>query len=325
MGEPAYRANQLYDWMHKKAARGYDEMTNLPKTFTQKCRENFSYTSLALADMQTSAIDGTRKFLFSLGDGNLVESVLMEYHHGASLCISSQAGCRMGCAFCASGIGGLVRNLLPSEMADQVYAAMRITGEKISHVVVMGTGEPLDNYDALLRFLTLLTDENGLNISGRSVTVSTCGLCPQIKKLAEEKLSLTLAISLHAAIEEKRKNLMPVAKSYSLAELTEACRYYFSRTGRRITLEYSLISGYNDSPRDAEALISFARTLHAHVNLIAVNPVSETPYRAPAPAQIEAFKNSLATGGINVTIRREMGQDIDGACGQLRRRHQGQS
>jgi len=319
--EPAYRAKQLYEWMHRKLATDYDEMTNLPKAFREKCREQYAYTVLTAVKVQESRIDGTKKFLFALSDGNLVESVWMRYKHGNSVCISSQVGCRMGCKFCASTLDGWERNLLPSEMLEQVYAITRLTGERVSNVVVMGTGEPLDNYENLLRFLMLLTDENGLHISQRNVTVSTCGIVPGIRELAKERLQITLALSLHAATDEKRRSLMPIAERYSLDELMQACTYYFEKTGRRITFEYSLADGVNDKRADIEALISLIRPLNCHVNLIPINPVKERNFRQSDRRAVEGFKNKLEKNGINVTIRREMGRDIDGACGQLRRSH----
>lgn len=321
LSEKSYRAKQLYEWMHKKMARDYGEMTNLPKTFIEKCRERFSYTALQIVKVQESKIDGTKKFLFALSDGNLVESVWMRYKHGNSVCISSQVGCKMGCAFCASTLDGWERNLLPSEMLDQIYAITLFTGERVSNVVVMGTGEPLDNYENLLRFITLLTDENGLHISQRNVTVSTCGLVPRMYRLADERLQITLALSLHAATDEKRKKLMPVAQRYSLDELMEACAYYFEKTGRRITFEYSLISGVNDTKEDAKELTALLKPLNCHVNLIPVNPIKERNFAQSDKTAVEAFKNMLEKNGINGTIRREMGRDIDGACGQLRKSH----
>ena len=319
--EPAYRAKQLYEWMHRKLAADYEEMTNLPKAFREKCREHFTYTALTAVKVQESRIDGTKKFLFVLPDGNLVESVWMRYKHGNSVCISSQAGCRMGCRFCASTLNGWERNLLPSEMLDQIYAITRLTGERVSNVVVMGTGEPLDNYENLLRFLLLLTDENGLHISQRNVTVSTCGIVPGIRRLAEERLQITLALSLHAATDEKRRSLMPIAEKYSLDELMDACTYYFEKTGRRITFEYSLADGVNDTKEDAEELTALIKPLNCHVNLIPINPVKERNFRQSDRRAVDGFKNKLEKNGINVTIRREMGRDIDGACGQLRRSH----
>lgn len=320
LGEKPYRARQLYQWMHQKLARGFGEMKNLPLGLREKLGNTFSYTDLKLVRMQESALDGTRKYLFELSDGNLVESVWMKYHHGNSVCISSQVGCRMGCAFCASTIDGLERSLLPSEMLDQIYAITRDTGERVSNVVVMGIGEPLDNFENLLLFIRLLTDENGLHISQRNVTVSTCGLAPEMKRLADEKLQITLALSLHAAFDEKRKKLMPVANRYSIEELMEACAYYFEKTGRRITFEYALVGGVNDAKEDAEALGGLCRKLNCHVNLIPVNPIRERSFVQSERAAILAFKNKLEKYGRNVTIRREMGRDIDGACGQLRRR-----
>ncbi len=320
LGEKPYRARQLYQWMHQKLARGFGEMKNLPLDLREKLGNRFSYTDLKLVRMQESAFDGTRKYLFELSDGNLVESVWMKYRHGNSVCVSSQVGCRMGCAFCASTIDGLERSLLPSEMLDQIYAITRDTGERVSNVVVMGIGEPLDNYENLLLFISLLTDENGLHISQRNVTVSTCGLVPEMKRLADEKLQITLALSLHAAFDEKRKKLMPVANRYAIEELMEACAYYFEKTGRRITFEYALVGGVNDAKEDAEALGGLCRKLNCHVNLIPVNPIKERGFVQSERDAILAFKNKLEKYGRNVTIRREMGRDIDGACGQLRRR-----
>ncbi len=319
-GEKSFRAKQMYEWMHGKLARSFGEMTNLPKAFREDCGLRYSYTALETVEVQESAIDGTKKFLFGLADGNLVESVWMKYRHGNSVCISSQVGCRMGCAFCASTLDGLVRNLTPGEMLDQVYAISLLTGERVSNVVVMGTGEPLDNYGNLLTFLRMLTDENGLHISQRSVTVSTCGLVPQMRQLARENLQITLALSLHGATDEKRKELMPIANRYSIRELMEACRYYFEHTGRRITFEYSLVGGVNDSDQDAQLLSALAKPLHCHVNLIPVNPIKERDFVQSEASRVRAFQLKLEKNGINGTIRREMGRDIDGACGQLRRK-----
>ena len=321
MGEKGFRAGQMYQWMHQKLARGFAEMTNLSQAFRRQCEEHFSYTALNVVQVQESKLDGTRKYLFALEDGNVVESVWMKYRHGNSVCISSQVGCRMGCTFCASTLDGLERNLLPSEMLDQIYSIQRLTGERVSNVVVMGTGEPLDNYDNLLTFLEILTGENGLNISQRNVTVSTCGLVPKMRELAERQLQITLALSLHATTDEKRRKLMPIANRYSIEELMEACRYYFEKTGRRITFEYSLVGGVNDTDRDAEELIALAKPLCCHVNLIPVNPIKERDFVQSEALRIQAFRNKLEKSKINVTIRREMGRDIDGACGQLRRKH----
>ena len=323
MGEKPFRAKQLYEWMHGKLSRDYSEMSNLPGSLINKCLDRFDYTSLKTVRVQESKLDGTKKFLFKLSDDNLVESVLMRYKHGNSVCISSQVGCRMGCRFCASTLDGWERNLSPSEMLDQVYAITRFCGERVSNVVVMGTGEPLDNYDNLLRFIRLLTDENGLHISQRNITVSTCGLVSEMRKLADEKLQITLALSLHAATNEKRKQLMPIAERYSLDELIDACAYYFEITGRRITFEYSLVGGINDTMEDARRLAALAKPLCCHINLIPVNPIKERNYVQSTRDTVDAFKNKLEKYGINVTIRREMGRDIDGACGQLRRKFAG--
>lgn len=319
-GEKEFRATQLYDWMHKKLAGSYEEMTNLPGAFRERLGQEYSFTTLHMVREQVSKQDDTRKYLFQLADGNLVETVLMKYHHGNSVCISSQVGCRMGCRFCASTLDGLERSLTASEMLEQIYEVTRHIGERVSNVVVMGMGEPLDNYDNLLKFLRMISDENGLNISQRNLTVSTCGLVPGMRRLADEKLQITLALSLHAVTDEKRREIMPIANRYSIAELMEACAYYFKQTGRRITFEYSLMGGVNDSEEEAYALAGLAAPLHAHVNLIPVNPVKERNYRASGRASVENFKNRLEKRQINVTIRREMGRDIDGACGQLRRK-----
>lgn len=320
LGEKEFRAAQLYEWMHKKLAVSYEEMTNLPGAFRERLGQEYSYASLHIVREQISKQDGTRKYLFQLADGNLIETVLMKYHHGNSVCISSQVGCRMGCRFCASTLDGLERSLTASEMLEQIYEITRHIGERVSNVVVMGMGEPLDNYDNLLKFLRMISDENGLNISQRNLTVSTCGLVPGMRRLADEKLQITLALSLHAVTDEKRREIMPVANSYSIADLMDACAYYFEQTGRRLTFEYSLIGGVNDSEEEADALAGLAAPLHAHVNLIPVNPVKERKYRSSGRASVENFKNRLEKRKINVTVRREMGRDIDGACGQLRRK-----
>lgn len=293
MGEKPFRAKQLYQWMHQKLARNYEEMSNLSLSLREKLSEHFAYTSVKQIRMQESALDGTRKYLFELSDGSLVESVWMKYKHGNSVCISSQVGCRMGCAFCASTLDGLERSLLPSEMLDQIYAITLLTGERVSNVVVMGTGEPLDNYENLLRFLELLTDENGLHISQRNITVSTCGLVPEMRRLADEKLQITLALSLHAPNDEKRRKLMPVANRYSVRELMEVCAYYFEKTGRRITFEYALAQGINDTDQDAKELSELIKGLNCHINLIPVNPVKERNFSRSKKPEILSFKVSV--------------------------------
>lgn len=319
IGEKSFRADQIYGWMHRQLVTSYDDMKNIPQSLREKLKEQMPLTALKAADVLTSGIDGTQKYLFELSDGNLIESVLMKYKHGNSVCISSQAGCRMGCRFCASTIGGLNRCLLPSEMLDQVYRIQTLTGQRVSNVVVMGTGEPLDNYDHLLRFIHLLTGPEGLNISQRSITVSTCGIVPGILRLADENLEITLALSLHASTQEKRESLMPVAKKYEIHEVLNACRYYFEKTGRRVTFEYALVGGVNDSEQDAEQLHRLLGNGNFHINLIPVNPVKERSYVQPDRTAVLAFQKKLEKYGINVTIRREMGRDINGACGQLRR------
>lgn len=321
IGEKGFRSRQIYSWIHEKLVDDFEEMTNLPKTLRQKLEAAYEIRRVEMEKRQISKIDGTNKFLFCLKDGNMVESVLMKYKHGNSVCISSQVGCRMGCRFCASTIGGLTRNLLPSEMLDQVYRIQEMTGERVSNVVVMGTGEPLDNYDNLLRFIRILSDEKGQNISQRNLTVSTCGLVPRIRQLAEENLTITLALSLHAPNDEKRKELMPIAYKYSLSEVFPACKYYFEKTGRRLTFEYSLVGGKNDSQEDARQLAGLVHGLNCHINLIPVNPIKERDFVQSDKKVIENFKNKLEKYRINVTIRREMGRDIDGACGQLRKKY----
>ncbi len=320
-GEKKYRSDQLFSWMHRSLADSPEKMSNIPGSLKRIIREETEYTSLRAVDVQTSKEDGTQKFLFALGDGNVIESVLMRYRDWDSVCISSQVGCGMGCRFCASTLDGCVRSLKPSEMLDQVYSIIRITGRSISNIVIMGSGEPLANYDSLLRFIEIINDEKGLNIGERHITVSTCGLVPEIRRLADEKLKIGLAISLHAPNDKKRKELMPVAERYSIEELMDAVRYYFDRTGRRITFEYALTKGFNDLNEDALELSSLLRGLNCHVNLIPVNPVRERGLKPSTDRAVEAFKTKLEKNGINVTIRREMGRDIDGACGQLRRKH----
>ena len=318
LGEKPFRAKQIYSWLHEHLVTSYEEMGNIPGKLKEKLKA-YPIVALEMVDEQISAIDGTRKYLFRLSDGNVIESVLMCYKHGNSVCISSQVGCKMGCRFCASTIGGWTRNLLPSEMLDQIYRIQSITGERVSNVVVMGTGEPMDNYDNIVRFVHLLSDEGGLNISQRNITVSTCGIVPKIYELAKEKLQITLALSLHAPNDEKRRELMPVAQRYSMDEVLDACRNYFQETGRRITFEYSLVAGVNDSDEDARELSSRIHDINCHVNLIPVNPIKERSYRRSTHLAVENFKIKLEKCGINVTIRREMGSDIDGACGQLRK------
>ncbi|MEG0813123.1 MAG: 23S rRNA (adenine(2503)-C(2))-methyltransferase RlmN [Clostridium sp.] len=319
LGEKPFRAKQVYKWMHEDLVSSFDDMTNISKDLREKLKAECNLVNLKQACVKISKIDGTRKYLFELEDGNVIESVLMRYKHGNSVCISSQVGCRMGCRFCASTLDGLERNLRPSEMLDQVYRIQAETGERVSNVVVMGSGEPLDNYDNLIRFIRILSGENGLNISQRNITVSTCGLVPEMRKLADENLQITLALSLHAPSDEVRKTLMPIANRYCLSDVLDVCHYYFEKTGRRMTFEYSLVQGINDNPDEARALVKLIKDQHGHVNLIPVNPIKERDYVQSGRPAILAFQNLLEKSGINVTIRREMGRDIDGACGQLRK------
>lgn len=319
IGEKPYRAGQIFDWLHAKKTDDITQMTNISVDLRNRLLSGHAVYTVRPEKVLISQLDGTRKYIHALHDGNVIETVLLKYDFGNSVCISSQVGCRMGCAFCASTIDGLVRGLTAGEMAGQVYSVEKDTGERVSHVVVMGSGEPLDNYDALTGFIDIITDKRGANISGRSVTVSTCGIVPGIKALADRKYAITLALSLHAVSDDKRRQIMPVALKYTLAEVLDACMYYRDVTGRRITLEYSLIEGFNDTDDDADGLIGIARTLGAHVNLIPVNPISERRFRPTGKNAVNALKNKLEKNNINVTIRREMGRDISGACGQLRR------
>jgi len=318
MGEKPFRAGQLFSWMHKKHVSSYDQMTDLSGTLREKLAKQYPLVTLAKAEELVSK-DGTRKYLFALPDGNVIESVWMQYHHGNSVCISSQAGCAMGCAFCASTIGGKVRDLTASEMLEQIYRITELTGERVSNIVVMGTGEPFDNYDNLIRFIRLVTGERGLNISRRNITVSTCGLVPEMRRFAEDDTGATLAVSLHAPNDGKRRKLMPVARKYAIEDVAAAAKYYFEKTGRRVTFEYALIKGVNDSDEDAYELSLLLKGNPCHINLIPVNPVKERGFEAPKRSEIVNFQNKLEKYGINVTIRRGIAGDINGACGQLRK------
>ena len=319
IGEKAFRGKQMYQWLHEKLVNTPEEMGNIPAALKEKLKLQYTCSSLQIIDVFTSEIDGTQKYLFRLHDGNIIESVLMKYKHGNSVCVSSQVGCRMGCRFCASTLGGLTRNLLPGEILDQVYQIQKYSGERVSNLVLMGTGEPLDNYDNVVKFIRMLSDEHGLNISQRNITVSTCGIVPRIYDLAKEKLQITLALSLHAATQEKRMELMPIAYKYNLNDVIEACRYYYEQTGRRLTFEYSLVGGVNDTEKDVQQLVSLVGWLNCHINLIPVNPIKERSYVQSNAKVIMNFKTKLEKCGINATIRREMGRDIGGACGQLRK------
>ena len=322
LGQPAFRAGQLFSWLHEKRAGSFDEMTNLPAALRRELAERCTLTRLTVLHELVSRLDGTRKYLYRLADGNCIETVLMHYHHGTSLCISTQVGCRMGCNFCASTLGGLVRCLTPSEMLEQVYETVRQAGERVDSLVLMGIGEPLDNYDNVIRFLRLLTDPKGYNLGRWHISLSTCGLVDRIYDLAKEDLGITLSISLHAPDNETRNRTMPVNRRWPIEELMRACRDYFKTTGRRISFEYALIKGVNDSPEDARKLADLLDGMVCHVNLIPVNPVKERGYDRSGAADIHRFAETLGRLGVNATVRRELGGDIDAACGQLRRQYE---
>ena len=298
----------------------FDECSNLSKAFREKLKEVASLTGMEAIEVFESKIDDTKKYLFALEDGNIIESVRMKYEHGNSVCISSQVGCRMGCKFCASTLDGLVRNLSVSEMLDQVYKIQKLLGERVSNIVVMGSGEPMDNYDNIVKFVKIISSDMGLNISQRNITVSTCGIVPKIRELADEGLSITLALSLHAPNDEIRKTIMPVANKYALKDVIAACDYYFKKTGRRVSYEYSLVAGINDNIKEAMNLVKLVNGRNIHINLIPVNPIKERDFKQSDKLKIKEFKDFLEKKGVNATVRREMGRDIDGACGQLRRR-----
>ena len=318
-GEKPFRADQVFSWLHEKKADDFSLMTDIPKDLRRSLSEEYEIYTVKPVKVLESKIDGTRKYIQRLSDGNVIESVLMKYEYGNTVCISSQVGCRMGCRFCASTLDGLVRGLGAGEMAGQVYAVEADIGERVGHIVVMGSGEPLDNYDEFCNFVRIITHPKGAGISARNITASTCGLAEGIRRLADEHFAITLALSLHAVTDEKRRDIMPIANKYALSDVIDACRYYFDSTGRRITLEYSLISGVNDGPEDVSGLIGIAGALGAHVNLIPVNPIKERKYRETSRKYVDLIKNKLEKNRINVTIRREMGRDINASCGQLRR------
>ena len=339
MGEPKFRAGQVYEWLHLRGAREFSQMSNLPQKLRERLDDEYRITYMEPAEIYISKIDGTRKYVFALYDGNAIEAVLMRYKHGNSVCISSQVGCRMGCRFCASTLDGCVRNLSAAEMLAEVYRISEDTGERVSNVVLMGSGEPMDNFDEVCRFLHMITDENGLHISARNITVSTCGIPDRIRMLAGEGLPVTLALSLHAASQEKREEIMPVAKTWHLTQVLSACRYYYEQTGRRLSFEYSVVKGVNDTAENALQLAELlkreglsgtgrykgGREGVCHVNLIPVNPIEERDYESPDRRTVEDFQHILTENGINATIRREMGRDISSACGQLRRKYASKS
>lgn len=319
MGEPKFRAKQVFSWLHQKGILSFDEMTNLPASLREKLGASCYITSFSIVRKLSSQLDGTVKYLFELPDGEFVETVLMRYEHGNSLCVSSQVGCRMGCEFCASTKAGFIRHLAPSEILEQVYAASRDTGEKISNIVLMGIGEPLDNFDNVMAFLELISHPDGLNLSHRHISLSTCGVVDRIYELADKNLQITLSISLHATDDETRSSIMPVNRRWNIGELLEACQYYTDKTHRRISYEYSLIKGVNDSREEALRLAKLLKGTLCHVNLIPVNYVAEAGFEKSSKEAVYAFQKTLNDKGINATVRRTLGADIHAACGQLRR------
>ena len=320
LGQPAFRAKQVFSWLHK-GVRSYDEMSNLPKALRDTLQEKYPLHIPQVVRRQESKKDGTIKFLWELADGNCVETVLMRYHYGNTVCISTEVGCRMGCAFCASTIGGLVRKLEPYEILDQVLFTQVESGLPVSHIVLMGIGEPLDNFDNVLRFLELVNCPEGMNISLRHISLSTCGLVPMIDKLAEKKLQISLAISLHGPNDQIRNTIMPVNKAYPIDVLLAACRRYYDATSRRIHFEYAMIDGVNDREQDARELVRRLKGLQAHVNMIPLNHVEESPLKPSSRQAVQRFQKILEDAGIPATVRRTLGGDIDASCGQLRRKY----
>ena len=320
LGQPAFRGKQLYSWLHK-GVRSYDEMTNLPASLRQILAQRYPICPPEVVRKQESQKDGTIKYLWRLSDGNCVETVLMRYHYGNTVCISTEVGCRMGCAFCASTLGGLVRRLEPYEMLDQVLFTQVDSGQPISHIVLMGIGEPLDNFDNVMRFLELVNSAEGMNISMRHISLSTCGLVPKIDELAKKKLQLTLSVSLHAPSDAVRDRIMPVNKAYPTDQLLDACRRYYETTGRRISFEYAMIDGVNDTEEAAKLLIRRLKGMSAHVNLIPLNHVEESPLKPSTRQNVARFQKLLEDAGIPATVRRSLGGDIDASCGQLRRNY----
>lgn len=319
MGQPAFRAKQVYTWLHR-GVRSYEEMTNLPKPLRERLAAEYPIYAPKVVRKQESQRDGTVKYLWQLSDGNCVETVLMRYHYGNTVCISTEVGCRMGCAFCASTLGGLVRRLEPFEMLDQVLFTQVDSGQPISHIVLMGIGEPLDNFDNVMRFLELVNSPEGMNISMRHISLSTCGLVPKIDELAKRNLQLTLSVSLHAPNDAVRDTIMPVNKAYPSQELIDVCRRYYEATSRRISFEYAMIQGVNDSRENAKELLRRMKGLPCHFNLIPLNHVEESPLKPSSREAVAAFQKCLEDGGIPATVRRTLGGDIDASCGQLRRK-----
>lgn len=318
LGEKKFRAKQIFQWLHIRKVFSFDDMTDISVQLRAKLKDVFCIKSLFIAKRLESSIDNTVKYLYRLSDGNYAETVLMEYHYGMSICISTQVGCKMGCHFCASAIAGFIRNLTPSEILMQIYMTEKDKNIKVSGVVLMGIGEPLDNYENVVKFLRLVSDKNGNNLSLRHVSLSTCGIVPKIYELAEEKFGLTLSVSLHSPYDEERSKIMPVNRRYSIDELLRACRFYIEKTGRRITFEYAVIAGVNDSPKDGNQLVSILKGMNCHINIIPVNKVRERNYNSKK-SEAESFAQYLSKKGLNATVRRTLGSDIDAACGQLRR------
>ena len=321
LGQPKFRGKQIYSWLHEKRVKSFDEMTNLSAALREDLSKRYYINQLSVIKKLVSKLDGTQKYLLRLKDNNCVEAVLMKYKYGNSICISTQVGCRMGCKFCASTLAGLVRSLEPSEMLDEIYTVTEESGQRVSNVVLMGIGEPFDNYDNVMKFLDILSSPEGYNLSLRHLSLSTCGLVDRIYELAEKKTGLTLSISLHAPNDDNRSQTMPINKRYPIDELLKACRYYFKTTGRRISFEYALIEGVNDEIRHANELADRLKGMSAHVNLIPVNPVKERGFKRGSRQRIEAFQKALEARGVNATVRRELGADINAACGQLRREY----
>ena len=321
LGEPKFRAEQVFSWLHR-GVRDFDEMTNLPKSLREKLRERFALYRPKVLKKQVSQLDGTIKYLWELRDGNAVETVVMQYKHGNTVCVSSQVGCRQGCAFCASTIGGLVRNLEPSEILDEVLFSQLDSGREISNIVLMGIGEPLDNFDNVMRFLGLVNHPKGLNIGMRHISLSTCGLIERFEDLAERDLQLTLSVSLHAPDDETRSKIMPANRGRGVEALMDACRKYYDKTGRRISFEYAMIDGVNDTEKHARLLAKEAKSVAAHVNLIPLNHVEERQFKPSTAGHMKAFIRILEESGVNVTVRRRLGSDVDASCGQLRRKMQ---
>ncbi len=321
-GQPAFRAKQIFHWLHQRGVHSFSEMTDQPKTFLAQLEEKCLIETLSIERRQQSR-DGTVKYLFRLPDGNCIETVWMQYSYGNTVCVSSQVGCRMGCRFCASTQGGRVRNLTAGEIAGEIYAAMADMGQRVSHIVLMGIGEPLDNFDNVMDFLSIISSPEGVNIGMRNISLSTCGLVPMIEKLAQRHLQLTLSISLHAPLNEMRSAMMPVNDAYPVEQLIDACRAYQRETGRRISFEYAMVHGVNDSDATARELARLIRGMGAHVNLIPINPVDGSPYSATDAANVKRFQETLLKLGVNATVRRRLGSDISAACGQLRREAKG--